>query len=192
MTKREKNRQAFLHKIKRAMVILEYYYIFSTREVNAISLNEQTSREEAEAAAKLAQLLIRDREVKPEEFMKDPDDVANKVVELTEELEAMKPKLKEYNLDETSLNQLCRDIEDRGVIITMNMYAQPVLYYLRNVIKYLEEKSITKYQLQTIYKYYINNAPFVPRELNAVSRRLVRESIDYYNKIGLQLSNSTN
>lgn len=192
MTKREKNRQAFLHKIKRAMVILEYYYIFSTREVNAILLNEQTSREEAEAAAKLAQLLIRDREVKPEEFMKDPDDVANKVVELTEELESMKPKLKEYNLDETSLNQLCRDIEDRGVIITMNMYAQPVLYYLRNVIKYFEDKSITKYQLQTIYKYYINNAPFVPRELNAVSRRLVRESIDYYNKIGLQLSNSTN
>lgn len=183
MTKKEKNRQAFLQKIKKAMVILEYYHIFSIRETNAILIGEQTTREEAEAAAKLAQLLVRDREVKPEEFMRDPDDLANKVVELTEELEAMKPKLEVHDLDETTLNQFCRDMEDKGVIPTMNIYAQPVLYYLRHVIRYLEEKSITKHQLYITYKYYISNSPFVPRELNAVSRKLVRESIDHYEKL---------
>lgn len=183
MTKKEKNRQAFLHKIKRAMVILEYYHLFSTREANAILIGEQTTREEAEAAAKLAQLLVRDREVKPEDFMRDPDDLANKVVELTEEIEALKPKLEEYNLDETTLNQLCRDIEDKGSMPTMTMYAQPVLYYLRKVIEYFEKKSITKHQLFITYKYYISNQPFVPRELNVMSRRLVRESIDNYEKI---------
>lgn len=183
MTKKEKNRQEFLHRIKRAMVIMEYYHHFSNREANASLVSEQASREEAEAAARLAQLLVKDREVKPEEFMTDPDVLANKVVELTEKLEAMKPKLEKYDLDEATLVQFSRDMEDKDAIYGMVMYAQPVVYYLKHFLNFAENKSLTKKHLQTIYEYYTSQSPFVPRELNATSRRFVREAIDYYEKI---------
>ena len=183
MTKREKNRQEFLYDIKRAVVIMEYYHNFSNREANASLVSEQTSREEAEAAARLAQLLVKDREVKPEEFMTDPDILANKVVELTEKLEAMKPKLKEYDLDEATLVQFSRDMEDKDAIYGMVIYAQPVVYYLRHFLNFIEKKSLTKKHLQTIYQYYTSNSPFVPKELNATSRRFVREVLDYYSYI---------
>ena len=183
MTKREKRRQEFLHNINRAMIIMEYYHHFSNREANASLVSEQASREEAEAAARLAQLLVKDREVKPEEFMTDPDILANKVVELTEKLESMKPKLKEYNLDESTLVQFSRDMEDKDAIYGMVMYAQPVLYYLKHFLNFAENKSLTKKHLQTIYQYYTSNSPFVPKELNATSRRFVREVLGYYEKL---------
>lgn len=186
MTKREKKRDEFAKSLRRAVIMMEYYHYFSARETNAELLKgEACTPQEAENLAKLAQLLIKDREVSPSEFIREPDDLANKVLEYDAKMVKMRHKLEINNIDEEVLNQLCKDVEekDEEVIPGMRMYAQAIGYFLKVHLDYLIDKAFTKGQMNACYLYYTSKPPFIPKNLYMVSRRLVRDLLNYYDKL---------
>lgn len=187
MTKREKRRDGFAKSLRRAVVMMEYYHYYSARETNAELLRGETcTPQEAEGLAKLAQLLIKDREVLPSEFIREPDDLANKVLEYDAKMVKMRHRLEVNNIDEEVLNQLCKDVEeerDEEVIPGMRMYAQAIGYFLKVHLDYLIDKAFTKSQMNACYLYYTSKPPFIPKNLYMVSRRLVRDLLNYYEKI---------
>lgn len=186
MTKREKKRDEFAKSLRRAVIMMEYYHYFSARETNAELLKgEACTPQEAENLAKLAQLLIKDREVSPSEFIREPDDLANKVLEYDGKMIKMRHRLEINGIDEESLIQLCKDVEERDeeVIPGMRMYAQAIGYFLKVHLDYLIDKAFTKGQMNACYLYYTSKPPFIPKNLYMVSRRLVRDLLNYYEKI---------
>ena len=186
MTKREKRRDEFAESLRRAIVMMEYYHYYSARETNAELLKgEACTPQEAEGLAKLAQLLIKDREVSPSEFIREPDDLANKVLEYDGKMIKMRHRLEVNNINEEVLNQLCKDVEERDeeVIPGMRMYAQAIGYFLKVHLDYLIDKAFTKGQMNACYLYYTSKPPFIPKNLYMVSRRLVRDLLNYYDKI---------
>lgn len=186
MTNKEKRRDEFAKSLRRAMIMMEYYHYFSARETNAELLKgEACTPQEAENLAKLAQLLIKDREVSPSEFIREPDDLANKVLEYDGKMIKMRHRLEINGIDEEVLNQLCKDVEekDEEVIPGMRMYAQAIGYFLKVHLDYLIDKSFTKGQMHACYLYYTSKPPFIPKNLYMVSRRLVRDLLNYYEKI---------
>lgn len=186
MTKKEKKRDEFAKSLRRAVVMMEYYHYYSARETNAELLRGETcTPQEAENLAKLAQLLIKDREVSPSEFIREPDDLANKVLEYDGKMVKMRYRLGVNGIDEESLIQLCKDVEekDEEVIPGMRMYAQAIGYFLKVHLDYLIDKAFTKGQMNACYLYYTSKPPFIPKNLYMVSRRLVRDLLNYYEKI---------
>lgn len=186
MTNKEKKRDDFAKSLRRAVVMMEYYHYYSARETNAELLKgEACTPQEAENLAKLAQLLIKDREVSPSEFIREPDDLANKVLEYDGKMIKMRHRLEINGIDEEVLNQLCKDVEERDeeVIPGMRMYAQAIGYFLKVHLDYLIDKAFTKGQMNACYLYYTSKPPFIPKNLYMVSRRLVRDLLNYYEKI---------
>lgn len=187
MTNKEKRRDEFAKSLRRAVVMMEYYHYFSARETNAELLRGETcTPQEAEGLAKLAQLLIKDREVSPSEFIREPDDLANKVLEYDAKMVKMKHRLDMNEINEEALIQLCKDVEeerDEEVIPGMRMYAQAIGYFLKVHLDYLIDKAFTKGQMNACYLYYTSKPPFIPKNLYMVSRRLVRDLLNYYEKI---------
>lgn len=186
MTKREKKRDEFAKSLRRAVIMMEYYHYFSARETNAELLKgEACTPQEAENLARLAQLLIKDREVSPSEFIREPDDLANKVLEYDGKMIKMRHRLEIKGIDEEVLNQLCKDVEekDEEVIPGMRMYAQAIGYFLKVHLDYLIDKAFTKGQMNACYLYYTSKPPFIPKNLYMVSRRLVRDLLNYYERL---------
>lgn len=186
MINKEKRRDDFAKSLRRAVVMMEYYHYFSARETNAELLKgEACTPQEAENLAKLAQLLIKDREVSPSEFIREPDDLANKVLEYDGKMIKMRHRLEVNNINEEVLNQLCKDVEekDEEVIPGMRMYAQAIGYFLKVHLDYLIDKAFTKGQMNACYLYYTSKPPFIPKNLYMVSRRLVRDLLNYYDKL---------
>lgn len=187
MTKREKKRDEFAKSLRRAVIMMEYYHYFSARETNAELLKggEACTPQEAENLAKLAQLLIKDREVSPSEFIREPDDLANKVLEYDGKMIKMRHRLEVNNINEEVLNQLCKDVEERDeeVIPGMRIYAQAIGYFLKVHLDYLIDRAFTKGQMNACYLYYTSKPPFIPKNLYMVSRRLVRDLLNYYDKL---------
>ena len=187
MTNKEKRRENFAKSLRRAVIMMEYYHYYSARETNAELLKgEACTPQEAEGLAKLAQLLIKDREVLPSEFIREPDDLANKVLEYDGKMVKMRHRLEVNNIDEEVLNQLCKDVEeerDEEVIPGMRMYAQAISYFLKVHLDYLIDKAFTKGQMNACYLYYTSKPPFIPKNLYMVSRRLVRDLLNYYDEL---------
>ena len=186
MTNKERKRDGFAKSLRRAVIMMEYYHYFSARETNAELLRGETcTPQEAEGLAKLAQLLIKDREVLPSEFIREPDDLAKKVREYDGKMIKRRHRLEVNNINEEVLNQLCKDVEERDeeVIPGMRMYAQAIGYFLKVHLDYLIDKAFTKGQMHACYLYYTSKPPFIPKNLYMVSRRLVRDLLNYYDEL---------
>ena len=157
-------------RIMRAFLLIKFAHLYSQRCLHQSLMKSKNDYHTAENVSNMINDIFGGK-TSPQDFICDKNEIADKCINLTEEMKSYEGVLKTLNIDPQDVYAFCADVEYNNSVPLFRCYGQIAMY----VVRYIEDYDlgmITKDEALENIK-HLKGFEFAPKNLSMVTRKIV-------------------
>lgn len=157
-------------RIMRAFLLIKFAHLYSQRCLYQSLMKSKNDYRTAENISNMINDIF-GGQTSPQDFICDKNEIADKCINLTEEMKSYEGVLKTLNIDPQDVYAFCADVEYNNSVPLFRCYGQIAMY----VVRYIEDYDlgmITKDEALENIK-HLKGFEFAPKNLSMVTRKIV-------------------
>ena len=157
-------------RIMKAFLLIKFAHLYSQRCLHQSLMKSKNDYHTAENVSNMINDIFGGK-TSPQDFICDKNEIADKCINLTEEMKSYEGVLKTLNIDPQDVYAFCADVEYNNSVPLFRCYGQLAMY----VVRYIEDYDlgmITKDEALENIK-YLKGFEFAPKNLSMVTRKIV-------------------
>ena len=154
----------------RAFLLIKFAHLYSQRCLHQSLMKSKNDYHTAENVSNMINDIFGGK-TSPQDFICDKNEIADKCINLTEEMKSYEGVLKTLNIDPQDVYAFCADVEYNNSVPLFRCYGQIAMY----VVRYIEDYDlgmITKDEALENIK-HLKGFEFAPKNLSMVTRKIV-------------------
>ena len=157
-------------RIMKAFLLIKFAHLYSQRCLHQSLMKSKNDYHTAENVSNMINDIFGGK-TSPQDFICDKNEIADKCINLTEEMKSYEGVLKTLNIDPQDVYAFCADVEYNNSVPLFRCYGQIAMY----VVRYIEDYDlgmITKDEALENIK-HLKGFEFAPKNLSMVTRKIV-------------------
>ena len=169
-------------RIMRAFLLIKFAHLYSQRCLHQSLMKSKNDYHTAENISNMINDIF-GGQTSPQDFICDKNEIADKCINLTEEMKSYEWVLKTLNIDPQDVYAFCADVEYNNSVPLFRCYGQLSMYVVR--IEDYDLGMITKDEALENIK-YLKGFEFAPKNLSVVTRKIVVQVEDAFGFVFLR------
>ena len=170
-------------RIMRAFLLIKFAHLYSQRCLHQSLMRSKNDYHTAENISNMINDIF-GGQTSPQDFICDKNEIADKCINLTEDMKSYEGVLKTLNIDPQDVYAFCADVEYNNSVPLFRCYGQLAMY----VVRYIEDYDlgmITKDEALENIK-HLKGFEFAPKNLSMVTRKIVVQMEDAFGFVFLR------
>lgn len=157
-------------RIMRAFLLIKFAYLYSQRCLYQSLMKLKNDYHTAENISNMINDIF-GGQTSPQDFICDKNEIADKCINLTEEMKSYEGVLKTLNIDPQDVYAFCADVEYNNSVPLFRCYGQLAMYVIGHIMNYdlgmiTKDEALKKIQ-------HLKDFEFAPKNLSVVTRKIV-------------------
>lgn len=157
-------------RIMRAFLLIKFAYLYSQRCLHQSLMRSKNDYRTAENISNMINDIF-GGQTSPQDFICDKNEIADKCINLTEEMKSYEGVLKTLNIDPQDVYAFCADVEYNNSVPLFRCYGQLSMY----VVRYIEDYDLGMITKDEALKkiQHLKDFEFAPKNLSMITRKIV-------------------
>lgn len=158
------------YRIMKAFLLIKYAHLYSQRCLHQSLMKSKNDYRTAENISNMINDVF-GGQTSPQDFICDKNEIADKCINLTEEMKSYEETLKVLNINPQDVYAFSADVEYNNSVPLFRCYGQLAMYVIGHIMNY-DLGMITKDEaLENIQ--HLKGFEFAPKNLSMVTRKIV-------------------
>lgn len=157
-------------RIMRAFLLIKFAHLYSQRCLHQSLMRSKNDYRTAENISNMINDIF-GGQTSPQDFICDKNEIADKCINLTEEMRSYEEVLKTLAIDPQDVYAFCADVEYNNSVPLFRCYGQLAMY----VVRYIEDYDLGMITKDEALKkiQHLKDFEFAPKNLSVVTRKIV-------------------
>ena len=157
-------------RIMRAFLLIKFAHLYSQRCLYQSLMRSKNDYHTTENISNMINDIF-GGQTSPQDFICDKNEIADKCINLTEEMKSYEGVLKTLNIDPQDVYAFCADVEYNNSVPLFRCYGQLAMYVIGHIMNYdlgmiTKDEALKKIQ-------HLKDFEFAPKNLSMVTRKIV-------------------
>ena len=157
-------------RIMKAFLLIKYAHLYSQRCLHQSLMKSKNDYHTAENLSNMINDIF-GGQTSPQDFICDKNEIADKCINLTEEMKSYEGVLKTLNIDPKDVYAFCADVEYNNSVPLFRCYGQLAMYVIGHIMNYdlgmiTKDEALKKIQ-------HLKDFELAPKNLSMVTRKIV-------------------